>query len=130
MTFLKAFAGAAVAFLVIDAVWIAFVVKPFYDREVGSLLRESPNLAAGAAFYLLYAAGIVLLAVNPALTTASMKTAAINGAVLGAVAYGTYTVTNYAVLKQWSMSLVVSDILWGTFLTAVAAVCGYFVGRL
>lgn len=130
MTFLKAFAGTIATFLVIDAIWIGTVVRKLYDREVGSLLKASPDMGAAAVFYLAYAAGIVWLAVLPALGAGSVRTALVNGAVLGALAYGTYTVTNYAVLKNWTFTLVWSDIVWGAFLTAVCAACGYFAARL
>ena len=130
MTFLKAYAGTLVSFLIVDAVWIALVVRGFYQREVGHLLSDSPNMGAAGIFYLAYAAGVVVLAVQPAIGAGSVKTAVLNGAIIGAIAYGTYTVTNYAVLKGWTMGLVLSDIAWGAFLTALTAACGYLAARL
>ncbi|NNF41292.1 MAG: DUF2177 family protein, partial [Woeseiaceae bacterium] len=52
-----------------------------------------------------------------------------NGGVLGAISYGTFTLTNFSVLQGWTTGLVVSDIAWGTFLTAVSAGCGYLFAR-
>ena len=86
-------------------------------------------MAASAAFYLAYAAGIVLLAVEPAIRAGSAGPALLRGAVLGALAYGTYTVTNYAILEAWTPGLLVTDIAWGTFLTAICAACGYLAAR-
>ena len=37
--------------------------------------------------------------------------------------------TNYAVLTGWTMLLVVSDILWGAFITALCALVAYLVAR-
>lgn len=130
MIYVKAYLGALVAFLVIDIAWIAFVVKPFYAKEIGAMMRDSPNMAASGAFYLLYVAGLVALAVQPALTADSVRPALVNGAILGAVAYGTYTVTNFAILKGWTTGLVWSDILWGAFLTAVCSAAGFYAARL
>ena len=48
---------------------------------------------------------------------------------LGALAYGTYTVTNYSLFEQWTPGLVVSDTAWGAFLTALCAAAGYAVVR-
>ncbi|MGB5490027.1 MAG: DUF2177 family protein [Woeseiaceae bacterium] len=129
MSFAKAYIGTALPFLVIDAAWIGLVVRGYYQDTIGYLLLDKPNLVAGGLFYLAYAAGIVILAVQPAAVSGKLKTALINGAVLGAMAYGTFTLTNFAVLRGWTTGLVVSDILWGTFLTAISAACGYLFSR-
>jgi uncharacterized membrane protein len=50
--------------------------------------------------------------------------AVLNGAFLGALAYGTYEFTNYATLKDWHPEMVAVDLAWGTALTAVAAAAG------
>ncbi len=129
MSYAKAFIGAAVPFLVIDAAWIGLYVGDVYQATVAHLLLDEPNFYAAGAFYVLYVAGIVFLAVLPAIKSQKFSTAAINGAVLGAIAYGTFTLTNYSVLQGWTMGLVVSDIAWGAFLTGLAASCGYLFAR-
>ncbi len=130
MTFVKSFAGTLIAFLAIDFIWITRVVKPMYDQQVGSLLRTNPQMGAAAIFYLMYAAGIVYFAVLPAIESGGMRTALLNGAIFGGLAYGTYAFTNYAVLKGWTLTLVFADVAWGIVLTAVAAACGLFAARL
>ena len=129
MRFLKAFVGTAVPFLAIDAVWIAFFVSGYYRQTVGDLMLESPNFLAAGLFYVGYVAGVVMLAVRPAMATNKLKIALVNGAVVGAVAYGTFTFTNFAVLRGWTTGLVVSDIVWGTFLTGLSAGCGFLFAR-
>ena len=129
MNYLRAYVGTLTAFLVLDLAWIVIVVRPYYESQLGALLRDSPDMAASALFYLAYVAGIVMLAVEPALRSARMTTALLRGAALGALAYGTYTVTNYAIFEAWTLGLLASDVLWGTFLTAVCAACGYLAAR-
>lgn len=129
MRFFKAYLGTAVAFLIVDAIWITLVVGNYYQNTVGHLLLATPNFVPAALFYLAYPAGIVLFAVQPALISRHIRTAVINGAVLGAIAYGTFALTNFSVMKGWTTGLVVSDILWGGFLTAVCACCGYLLAR-
>ena len=121
----KGYLAILLTFLVVDAAWIATVVKPYYAREIGSIMRTKPNLIAALALYLAYSAGILLLVTMPAVNTESFKTALINGAIFGGLAYGTYTVTNYAILKDWSAGLVVSDVGWGAFVTALCAASGF-----
>jgi uncharacterized membrane protein len=127
--FVKAYLGTTVAFLIVDAIWISLFVGNHYQNTVGHLLLATPKFLPAGLFYLAYPAGIVLFAVQPALISQHMRTALINGAVLGAIAYGTFSLTNFSVLKGWTTGLVVSDISWGGFLTAVCACCGYLLAR-
>lgn len=129
MAMLKAYLGTLICFLVIDALWIGLVAGNIYQKEIGTLMRTTPEIVPAAGFYLLYVAGIVFLAVRPALSSASLSTALVHGAALGALAYGTFTVTNFSILKDWTWTLVWSDIAWGTFLTAVTATVGYLCAR-
>ena len=129
MRFAKAAAATAVAFLIIDLAWIGFVLGDIYEATLGDMMRESPNGLAAAIFYIAYIAGIVYFAVRPALDENRAGPAIVNGALLGALAYGTYTLTNYAIFAQWSVALVLSDIAWGAFLTAICAAIGYRFAR-
>lgn len=129
MRYVKAFAATAVAFLVIDIAWISFFVRDVYEAQLGSIMRPTASVSAAALFYVGYIAAILYLAVRPALAERRIATAILHGAALGAIAYGTYTLTNYAIFAQWSVLLVVSDIGWGTFLTAISAATGYLAAR-
>ena len=127
MTYVVAYIATAVVFLGLDAIWLSRVALGMYRQELGSLLLDKPNLPIAAGFYLLYVAGIVILAIVPALGEGGWIKALLMGAVLGLVAYGTYDITNLSTLKGWSVKLAVIDIAWGTALTAVSATIGYLV---
>lgn len=129
MKYLKAAAAIAVAFLVIDLAWITLFLGEVYDAQLGDTMRETPNGLAAAAFYVAYVAGILHFAVRPAFDEARIGPAILNGALLGALAYGTFTLTNYAIFTNWSFVLVLSDIAWGAFLTAISAAIGYLAAR-
>lgn len=129
MHYLKAAIATAAAFLIIDLVWISYFLVDVYEAQLGDMMRQSPNGLAAGAFYIAYVGGIVYFAVRPALNENRVGPAALNGALLGALAYGTYTLTNYAIFAQWSIALVLSDIAWGAFLTATSAAIGYRAAR-
>jgi uncharacterized membrane protein len=129
MTYIFAYFATAVSFLAIDFIWLGFIAKDFYRREIGSLLLEKFNMAAAVGFYLIFVVGILIFAVLPALQAGSWKTALIYGALFGFFTYATYDMTNLATLKGWSVSVVVVDMAWGAFLTGVAALAGYFATR-
>ncbi len=117
-----AFLAALAFFVAIDLAWIALVMRHLFARHLGPLLLDRPRLGAATAFYLVYAAGIVLLAALPARSWAGALGL---GGALGLVAYATYDLTNRATLKAWPLGVAVLDIAWGTALTALAALVGY-----
>lgn len=124
------YGGTLLAFLALDALWLGVVARGFYARQLGDLLRDDPNWAAAAVFYLIYVGGIVVLAVLPALEARSPGQALALGALLGLVAYGAYDLTNLATLNGFPVRMVVVDLAWGTVLTGLVAWAGYSVGRL
>jgi len=128
LRYLVAYAVTAVIFFALDFIWLSNAVG-FYRERLGELLLERPNLGYAATFYALYVVGIVALAVVPALNGGSWISALGAGALLGLVAYGTYDVTNLATLRNWSLSVSLLDMAWGTALTATAATGGYLLTR-
>jgi uncharacterized membrane protein len=114
-------------FLVIDIIWLAYVAKDFYQRHLGGMLREEFLMGVAALFYVFYTLCVVILVVSPAVKAQSPMQALLLGALLGLCAYGTYDFTNLATLKGWPVIVTVVDLAWGTFITAVISVVGYFV---
>ena len=129
MKYLKASIAIAIVFTVIDLAWISLYLGDVYDAQLSSIMRATPLVVPAVLFYLGYIVAILFFAVRPALREGRAATAAINGAALGAVAYGTYTLTNHAILEDWAWHLVVSDIAWGALLTATCAACGFLAAR-
>lgn len=113
--------AAAVLFLIIDLVWLLWLGRSFYVSEIGDLLRQPPNLGAAGAFYVLYVTGLMIMVIWPAVQAQSVPQAVLFGALLGLVAYGTYDLTNLAVMKGFTTKIAIIDMLWGTVLTSAVA---------
>lgn len=128
-TNLIAYGFTAVAFLIIDGIWLGLVARGFYKDQMGDLMSPNPSIAAATAFYLIFVFGLVWFAVSPALASGSWTTALVNGAVLGLVGYATYDLTNLAVMRGYPTTLAFVDLLWGTALSAAAATVGFFATR-
>ncbi|MBX7495982.1 DUF2177 family protein [Qipengyuania sp. 6B39] len=120
MTWIVVYIAAAVAFGILDALWLGWAGENFYRPRLGDLMADSFRKGPALVFYTAYIAGIVWFAVRPGLT-GGIGTAALNGALLGALCYATYDLTNQATLRQWSTTITVVDICWGAFATAAAA---------
>lgn len=124
MTWLIAFCVSALVMGGLDFVWLKTTYGPLYQRALGDLLADKPNLKAAAAFYLIYLVGVLIFAVRPALAAGDWRKAALYGALFGFFAYSTYDLTNQATLKVWSLQVTILDMAWGTLLTAAAASAG------
>lgn len=130
LKYLAAYLGAGLAFAVIDAVWLTTVGPKLYRPALDDVLADQFNLPAAIAFYLVFIAGVLMLAILPAVREGAGWTRAMaNGAMLGFVAYATYDLTNQATLKVWSLKVTLADIGWGTVLTACAAAAGFAAYR-
>jgi uncharacterized membrane protein len=125
MTWTVAYIAAALVFAAIDAAWLTFAGPRLYKPILGPILADKVSLAPAIVFYLMYVAGVVFLAVAPALKDGQLRTAALNGFVLGLIAYGTYDLTNQATLRVWATKLTVVDMAYGSILTACAAAASY-----
>lgn len=121
MKWIVAYIAAAVAFGALDAVWLRWAADNLYRPVIGSIMAEDFRMGAAAAFYLIYIAGMVWFAVKPGVTSGSVSTAMLNGALLGGLCYATFDLTSQAVMKVWATHISLADIAWGTFATAVAA---------
>ena len=124
MKTIKSYFAFLITFLVVDFIWIGAFAGEFYKQELGDMLKTSPDFALVGIFYLCYAAGAVYLLIKPA---KSYQQSVLSGAIFGALAYGTFTISNYTLVEGWTMALVVTDVLWGIFVTGLCAIVGYHV---
>ena len=121
---LQLYAVTVVAFLGLDMIGIRMIVRPVFDRHVGHLLADPLRLGPAAVFYLAYVAGLLWFVSLPALKEGAPLQALWSGMILGFLCYGTYEMTNYATLADWSLEQVAVDGLWGTLLTGFSAWVG------
>lgn len=115
---------------VMDAVWLVTMTPRLYRRQIPDLLLDAPQWAPAVAFYLLYAAAVLVLVVRPALEGDwGLFRLMASGALLGLAAYGTYDLTNQATLRGWSTLVTIVDMAWGASLTATVVTVATLVAR-
>lgn len=130
MELVTLYLATAAIFLILDAVMLNALVAPLFRKYLGAIMLKMPRVGPAAVFYLFYVAGLLVLVSHPAYHAGDVFRALWQGALVGAMAYGTYEFTNYATLKDWRPSMVLTDGLWGTLLTAVSAAGGVWVTGL
>lgn len=125
------FGISMVSFIVLDAIWLGFVMANFYRQHLGHLARMSegrlaPVWPVAALVYPTLAAGITVLVVSRA---KSPMEALSLGAFFGLVTYGVYDLTNHSTLRDWPAILTVTDIAWGAVLCGTTAWITYTLAR-
>ena len=128
MKWIIAYAAAAVSFGALDALWLRWAGPNLYRPALGELLAPSFRVAPAAVFYIAYIAGMVWFAVRPGIEQ-GVPHAVLNGALLGALCYATYDLTNQATMKVWSTQVSAIDIAWGAAATALASGIAAFAVR-
>jgi len=125
--FVRVFFGTLPVFLAIDSVWLVIIARRFYDQQLAGferIVRWPPAVLV----YMLLVAGSVLFTVP--LAGGSTGKAFVYGAALGLVAYGTYDLTNYALLKHWRLAMTVVDIAWGAVIQGLTATVATLINNL
>lgn len=114
-------AVTAAAFGVLDGIWLGVIAQSTYDSAFGPLLADPANVPAAVAFYVIYTLGITHFATAPGLRGRSIRTAALQGAALGVVAYAAFDLTSLAIIEDYPAGIVPLDMAWGALATATAA---------
>jgi uncharacterized membrane protein len=130
MSYLVLFFVVSAIFLVADAIMLRSVIQPLFAKHLGDQLYEGGfRMLPAVLFYLINMLGILYFAAIPALNAGAPGQAALNGALIGLVAYGCYEFTSWAVMQNWHPQMVAVDLAWGTVLTAGAAWGGVVITR-
>lgn len=127
MTYVAAYFAALLLFFLADMVWLGTMVSRLYRPALGDLLLSGVNMPPAIVFYLLYPVGLVIFAIAPALKSGNIATAMYLGALFGFFTYGTYDLTNQATLRNWSTTLTIADMAWGSVLGGVSAIWATWV---
>jgi uncharacterized membrane protein len=110
----------------VDFLFLGFVAKGFFTSEVGDMLGEI-RPAPAVLFYLLYVAGILIFVSGQA--GVIWPSTLLYGALFGFFCYATFELTSLSLLKHWTWPVVMVDVSWGAFVTAVSSTAGLMIAN-
>jgi uncharacterized membrane protein len=113
--------------IILDGIWLGLVAKDSYQQAMGHIIREQVIIWPWIVFYLFYPLAILILVINVQLANQSAYFFLWRGFVLGAASYGTYNLTNYALVVDWPFFITIKDWLWGAILTSSCSWIGGIV---
>ena len=130
MSIIITYFSMLVFFVIAEIIVLSNIMQPLFKKHIGFLMNEETNFSIAAIFYLIYVAGVFWFATRAGIKSESILITILSGAFLGLLAFGTYEITNYVILKDWNINLVIVDTLWGIIITSLMALVGYKVYNL
>ena len=109
-----------------DFLFLGLVAKSFFTSQVGDMLGEI-RLTPAILFYLLYAAGILIFVSGS--TEAAWQSTLLYGGLFGLFCYATFDLTSLSLLRHWTWPVVVLDVTWGSFVTALSSTAGLLIAN-
>jgi uncharacterized membrane protein len=113
-----------VVIIPIDFLFIGIIAKSFFTSQVGDMLGAI-RLAPAVLLYLLYVVGILIFVSGS--PDATWQSTLLYGALFGFFCYATFELTSLSLLRHWTWPVVLVDVAWGTFVTAVSSTLGLMI---
>jgi|SRR3989344_3138838 len=119
--------------IIIDSLVINTLKSDIYKNELKDIVKsEGSSLFSSiwALFfvYILIAFALAFYVFLPNIL--NELNAFLKGSLLGFIIYGIYNFANYSFIKEWSFTLLIVDIIWGTVLCGLVAFLTFFVNKL
>ena len=127
MSIIASYFSMLIFFIFAEMIVLTNIMQPLFKKHIGFLMKEDTDFSIAAIFYFIYVAGVFWVATRAGIKSESYLVAIFSGAFLGLLAFGTYEITNYVILKDWKIELVIVDTLWGIIITGSMAYVGYKV---
>jgi uncharacterized membrane protein len=117
-TFFKILSIVSFFVITLDFIWIQLVMKNAYKNMISDIQKTSMmiRLLPTILSYITIILPIVLFVIPKITPERRVFDSLVYGGLMGFFMYGMFSFTNYALIKDWSMSVVLLDTAWGTFL--------------
>ena len=117
-------AVAFISLILCDLIWFSLTKKSLYTPTIQNVTQRTDNpfrIGGGLFAWLLLASAIAVQMPK------TIEEAAVYGALVGLVIYGVFNMTNYAIFKDWSLTVSAVDTMWGICNCCSAAVIVYLI---
>ncbi len=104
--------------------------KAVSRRNLEGLLRAKFNVIPAVVFYLLYIVGLMIFVIVPAFNNIALGQAMGMGILFGMFTFGTYALVNLAIIRDWSLLIMLVDLIEGMFVTGVACTVAFYMSQV
>ena len=121
--FIKLFLISYPLFIMLDLFWVAYLMSETYHKHIGymfDVINGQMQLNKTAAFtaWALIISGAILL-VLPQTRDTGFALSFVWGAFYGLVIYGFSNLNNFALFKNWPLTITIIDMAWGILLNGI-----------
>lgn len=127
LSFIKSYLVTFIIFTIIELIWLLVLAKDLYQKEIGYIMKDKPNLVPAVIFMLIFVAGLTFFVIDPAVLGKGWSYALFAGILYGIVTYATYTLTNLSNLENWPLKVSIIDLIWGIVLGGSVSTISYFI---
>ena len=114
----------AIILVAIEAVYLR-VMLPYFDSQVKKIQGKeiTPRPYSVVIVYIIIITGLYYFIIGP---NKSYK----DGAFFGLVIYGIFNFTNHALLDNYSLSLVMIDLIWGMIICGITTLIVNYITKV
>ena len=117
--------GMTLSMLALDVAWLTLrngSHQALFQSIQGAPIQ--PRILPALLIYILIPVAVYLVAVKDSL---DQQTTIQTAALVGFFLYAFYDLTNYATFLNWTLSMTLTDIAWGTALCTVGGLVGFYL---
>ena len=129
MLYIKLFLSSFITFLILDFIWLGFIAKDFYARQLALYLTDNVIWSSALIFYVIFNIGLLIFVIIPSIEKNSYLTLVLYAILYGLVTFATYDLTNLATVKEWPLIVSLIDMAWGMFVAFSSASVAFFVNK-
>lgn len=129
--FLFRFLYVSLLALVIDFAWIQWIMKSKYVEMIPKIQKSPLTIRYIPVFlsYLTIIFPIVFFTLPNIRKESRWKDSLFYGGLLGVFMYGMFSFTNYALIKNWTLEVVMLDTIWGGILYTIVSYIASFLTK-
>ena len=128
MNFFLHLVATLLVFMTLDVVWLKFLINGLVDYPAVITYGNRPNWDLAGIYYMLMSVWLAYGAAYKSMVYNNAAPAFLDGWKVGFRFSVLYAAINTVFFYTWSLELIVLDIAWNTFATAMAAVASYGIG--
>jgi len=113
----------------VDLIWRFLISRRLYRIHLEGLLRAKFNIIPAVLFYIMIAFGLLIFVISPAFNNSSLGHAIGMGVLFGLFSYGAFSLTNRALLRNWTQLIMLTDIFRGIIVCGAASTVAYYVSQ-
>ena len=125
MSIIASYFSMLIFFIFAEMIVLTNIMQPLFKKHI--TFNERRHRLFNSCNFLFYICCRSFWFTRAGIKSESYLVAIFSGAFLGLLAFGTYEITNFVILKDWKIELVIIDTLWGIIITGSMAYVGYKV---